>query len=56
MSTFQSYVARVSDSYTYNLQVDQLLEEEEDAEVPVPRQMIKDRQNPLEALREKDFK
>ena len=58
MATFRDFSARVSDGFTYHLHVDRQLQDDQDqgaSHEPVPRLMIRDRQNPLEALREKDF-
>lgn len=56
MATFRDFAIRASDRFVYHLHVDrQLQDDEDDGHVAVPRLMVRDRQNPLESLRDKDF-
>ena len=61
MSTFQDHIDRISDPYHQNLQsdvedYDDLLEHEQDYGILIPRQVLLDRQNPLESMRDKTFR
>ena len=61
MSAFEDYIEYTSDPYAQNLRIDvedyeDLREHEEDYGVSIPRNILLDRQNPLEALKEKTFR
>ena len=61
MSAFEDFIEYTSDPYAQNLQIDvedyeDLREHEEVYGVSIPRNVLLDRQNPLEALKEKTFR
>ena len=61
MSSFRDYNDRIWDVHQMNLTQDwrdyqEQLEVQEEIEFRLPRKIVKDRQNPLESMRDADFR